>query len=87
MQEFELARDEGCIGRLASPATDVDDVKSVVDESFDGNELREHKVRAVSGGVYGYPRRGSRAGLRSGRVRGECVKAEMDILKETRLQY
>jgi hypothetical protein len=39
MQEFQLARDEGCIGRLAGPATDVNNVKGVVDESFDGNKL------------------------------------------------
>jgi hypothetical protein len=39
VQELELAGNEGCIGRLACPATDVDDIKRVVDESFDRNEL------------------------------------------------
>jgi hypothetical protein len=37
MQKFELAGDEGCIGRLASPTTDIDDVERIVDESFDRN--------------------------------------------------
>jgi hypothetical protein len=44
VQEFELARDEECISRLAGPATNVDNIETVVDEGFDGNELRKYET-------------------------------------------
>jgi hypothetical protein len=39
MQKFELAGDERCVGRLAGPATDIDDIERVIDETFNRNEL------------------------------------------------
>ena len=39
MQKFELAGDERCIGRLARPATDIDDIERIINETFNRNEL------------------------------------------------
>jgi hypothetical protein len=39
MQKLELAGDERCVGRLAGPATDIDDIERVINETLHRNEL------------------------------------------------